>query len=559
MDIKPGSEFAGFRLEGQIGEGGMGVVYRARQLDLERTVALKLIRPAKQGDRELTRRFQRESRLAASIDHPNVIPIFQADEVEGIYFIAMRYVEGTDLEEELRRRRPIPATRATDIGAQVASALDAAHAAGLVHRDVKPANILLDGDDHAYLTDFGITKQLSSTSFQTKSGSWYGALSYAAPEQVKNAPLDARTDVYALGCVLFECLTGELPFVADSDAGVMFAKLNEEPRSASHITPGLPPRLDQVLGRALAREPNDRYPSAGDLGRAAMAAAARQEVSEPERTVARGAALDPTEPMGSAAPAPSATPPAWSVSETRQLPQARDDGEKSWTGCWLLAGAGAIALTAIGALAAVALLGNTNSTNRTEVRRLATTITEKVKPAPGSSPGTSSGGGGAAEASKAPSSSEPELPPSSVNPATEPFAGRLYSAEVPAEWIPEKLDEAINGRYESIWREPSDPNTSILIDAQIENSGQSAMESAEIVRAQTSQTPGYEELAFEPTTLAGVPAAWWVFDVENDRRVDYFFVECNVGMAVLGSTSHSNFPAWEPLFQRVAESTTARC
>ena len=227
MILGPGSEIAGFRLEELIGEGGMGVVYRARQLDLNRTVAIKLIRPERSGEREFNIRFQRESELAASIDHPNVIPIFQAGEVRGVAFLAMRFVAGTDLGRQLCDGGALTADHSVELISHVAAALDAARSAGLVHRDVKPANILLDTNDHVYLTDFGLTKRLSSKSAHTRTGMWIGSINYAAPEQIEGTSFDARVDVYSLGCVLCEALTGELPYDRDSDMSLMWAKVHQ--------------------------------------------------------------------------------------------------------------------------------------------------------------------------------------------------------------------------------------------------------------------------------------------------------------------------------------------
>ena len=347
MEIGPGAEIAGFRLDERIGHGGMGVVYRARQLDLDRVVALKLIQAEHREDKEFTDRFQRESRLAASIDHPNVVPIFQAGEFDGTYYIAMRFVAGTDLGELLRKRGPLSPTRAAVLVTEIAAGLDAAHAAGLVHRDVKPANVLLDERDHVYLTDFGLTKQISSQSGLTKTGTWYGALPYSAPEQIESKPVDARTDVYGLGCILFEALTGHLPHERDSDMAVMWAKVHEAPTLASKFRPDLPREFDDVLGRALSRDPKDRYQSAGDLGRAALAAAKGEAATEPERTVARGAAATATAPLF--------TSPTRVGDVREKRTRVLDSGSKEHGNRFALLAVGAIAALAIGALAAVAI------------------------------------------------------------------------------------------------------------------------------------------------------------------------------------------------------------
>jgi serine/threonine-protein kinase len=286
-ELHPGDEFAGCRIDAVAGRGGMGVVYRATQLALERPVALKLLAADRAGDRDFRERFQRESRMAAAIDHPNVIPVFAAGEEDGRLYLVMRYVGGTDLQGLLRSRGALEPARAAGIVAQVADALDAAHAAGLVHRDVKPANVLLSGD-HAYLSDFGLTRMVEAETGITQSGQWIGTVDYCSPEQLRGAGIDARADVYALGCVLHASLTGEAPFHRGTVPATMAAQLNDPPPRPSAA--GAPAAFDRVVARALAKDPADRYPSAGDLGRAALAAARGEPVTESERSVARGPA-----------------------------------------------------------------------------------------------------------------------------------------------------------------------------------------------------------------------------------------------------------------------------
>jgi Protein kinase domain len=288
--LREGDEFAGHRILGVAGRGGMGVVYRAIQLDLDRPVALKLIAPQLAEDTGFRERFVRESRAAASIDHPNVIPIYYTGENDGALYIAMRYVEGSDLRTLVRAGGRLDPERAAYIVSQVASALDAAHARGIVHRDVKPANVLLGANDHAYLTDFGLTKSLTSHTASTREGGWVGTLGYVAPEQIRGERIDARADVYALGCVLYHALTGEPPYQRESDEATLWAHLHDDPPSVAGHAPGVPDRFDAVLARALAKDPDDRFPSAGDLGRAALAAAGRPVAPAPERLVAVGEA-----------------------------------------------------------------------------------------------------------------------------------------------------------------------------------------------------------------------------------------------------------------------------
>ena len=275
FDLVLDSTFAGCRIQAVAGRGGMGVVYRATQLGLDRPVALKLVAPERAADGSFRARFERESRVAAAIEHPNVIPVYGAGEEDGRLYLLMRWVPGTDLQALIRRSGRLGHRHAATIVAQVAAGLDAAHAVGLVHRDVKPANVLLGGEDgsgHVYLSDFGLTLDPSADARVTDSGEWFGTVDFMAPEQFEGDRPDARTDVYALGCVLNAALTGEPPFPRASVAGTILAHLNDPPPRPS-ATAGVPQAFDGVVARALAKRPGDRYRSAGELARAALAAA----------------------------------------------------------------------------------------------------------------------------------------------------------------------------------------------------------------------------------------------------------------------------------------------
>jgi len=303
-DLQAGSVFAGHRIEAVAGRGGMGVVYQAVHLDLGRTVALKVIAAELAGDSSFRERFRRESRIAASLDHPNVIPLFEAGEEDGALYISMRYVKGTDLGQLILSEGRLDSLRASRIIDQVADALDAAHEVGLVHRDVKPANVLIERrprGDHAHLTDFGLTKLASSESGMTGTGMFVGTIDYIAPEQLEGKRLDARSDVYALGCVLFHSLTGSVPYPRDTQVATMFAHASTPPPSARELVPTLPAEVDQVIERAMAKRPDDRYLSAGDLARAALSAAEGRSVTRAERSVAAG----PAAPTGVAAVPPA--------------------------------------------------------------------------------------------------------------------------------------------------------------------------------------------------------------------------------------------------------------
>jgi hypothetical protein len=337
-ELAEGDEFAGYRIERRLGRGGMGILYLALEPGLQRRVALKLIAPEAAEEEVFARRFAEESRIAASIEHPNVVPIYAAGEQDGVAWIAMRYVSGSDLGRRLAREGRLEPARAVPLIAQIGNGLDAIHAAGLVHRDVKPANVLLSGEEgaeHAYITDFGVARNLATRSGLTQTGRFVGTIDYVAPEQISGGEIDARVDVYALGCLLYKLLTGQVPFPREGEAARLYAHLNDPPPAPSIHAPGVSMALDDVVARAMSKQAGDRYPSAGDLGRAAEAALGGGAVTIPERTVATGAAatreastrLAGTEsatevsgaPASPPAPAPAAAQPP--TEPTRQPPR----------------------------------------------------------------------------------------------------------------------------------------------------------------------------------------------------------------------------------------------
>ena len=290
-ELRPGDIFAGCRVDGVLGRGGMGVVYRATDLRLGRPVALKLIASDRASDPELRERFEREARLTAAIDHPNVVPVYAAGEEGGSLYLVVRYVSGTDLHALLAREGRLEPDRAAAIVGQLADGLDAAHAAGLVHRDVKPANVLIAGS-HVYLSDFGITRVEGTDTRLTESGTWMGTVDFMAPEHLRGERTDAASDVYALGCVLYAALTGEPPFRRDSVPAAILAHLHDPPPRPSAVA-GVPEAFDPVVARALAKAPADRWPSAGDLGRSALAAAHGRPAPAERPSVATGPAAAP--------------------------------------------------------------------------------------------------------------------------------------------------------------------------------------------------------------------------------------------------------------------------
>jgi serine/threonine-protein kinase len=322
----PGDSFGDYRIESLLGRGGMGTVFLATHERLARKVALKLIAAELASDTTFRRRFLDESQLAASLDHPNVIPIYDADEVDGVLYLAMRYVSGPSLQALVRERGPLPPGETLRIAEQIGGALDAAHETGLIHRDVKPANILVaEPGDHAYLCDFGLAKRTSSEGV-TRTGSFLGTVDYCPPEQIEGRRLDGRSDVYSFGCVLFHCLTGRVPYERDSDFAVLEAHLRDPPPSLAAIDPELPAALDGVIATAAAKDPGDRYGAAVEL------AAAFRGALDPEATRAAPPVRAPSE------------------AETRLLPRRRSRR-------WLAAVLAAAVLAVVGA-AVFALRGS---------------------------------------------------------------------------------------------------------------------------------------------------------------------------------------------------------
>jgi len=342
--FRAGSLLAGYRLEAQVGAGGMAIVFRARDQRLGRLVALKILAPTLTADTEFRRRFIAESRAAAAVDDPHIIPVYEAGEADGVLFIAMRFVMGGDLRGVLDREGALAPTRAAEFVSPVASALDAAHAAGLVHRDVKPANILVDArpgrPDHVYLSDFGVSKGAVSSVSLTGTGHFLGTPDYSAPEQIQGQAVDGRTDQYALACVAYQLLAGAVPYERDQGMAVLLAHLSTPPPSLGSRRPGLPDAADRVLARAMAKVPEERYQSCREFadalrqalglapyypGDPALAANHPQaQIASPPAVFPRPAA-DPLPPVTTTAPVPP------DDGEQRTTPPPRDDHPRTAT------------------------------------------------------------------------------------------------------------------------------------------------------------------------------------------------------------------------------------
>jgi serine/threonine protein kinase len=276
LDRRIGTQLGGYRIVEPLGEGATSVVYRAEHVRLGRQAALKLLTPAL-GEADFRARFLRESQLAASLDHPSIVPIYDAGEEGDVLYIAMACVDGVDLKTLLASEARLPLRRALRIVAQVGSALDAAHARGLVHRDVKPANVLVGDDDRVFLSDFGVAKKLG-TNGTTRTGSFVGTTEYSAPEQIEGRPVDGRADVYALACVLYECLAGTPPFHRPSELAVLNAHLHAPPPKLAKAAPELPAALEPVVAKALSKSPLDRYATCGEFVAALRAGAAEPRI-----------------------------------------------------------------------------------------------------------------------------------------------------------------------------------------------------------------------------------------------------------------------------------------
>jgi serine/threonine protein kinase len=336
QSIGPGEVIAGYRIEELVSRGGMGVVYRATNVALGQRYAIKVLAPELAHDERFLERFRREIRLAASLRHPHAVAVHYADEIGGQPFLVMDFIAGPNLREVIVRDGPLEPGRAVRLLNQITGALDEAHHVGLVHRDIKPANVLVaerGGDEHSYLTDFGLAKRLETRSDLTRTGLALGTVDYMAPEQITGGHVDARTDVYALGCMFFQMLTGRVPFERDNTAATMWAQVYDQPPTLSTLRESVHPALDGVLIKAMAKDPDERYLSAGDLGRDAAAALAGGRYEGRPTVVATGEAtpVSVTVPPESNAGELRSTAEAPSTDNVQDQAASGSDGRSGWT------------------------------------------------------------------------------------------------------------------------------------------------------------------------------------------------------------------------------------
>lgn len=543
--FKPGQRLGDFEILEEIGRGGMGSVYLAEDTRLRRKVALKVILPELADQPDFRRRFEAEARGAAAIEHPNLVPIYAAGLLDGHLFLTMRFVAGQNLNQALDRHGPLAHDTASAILGKVAGALDAAHAAGLVHRDVTPANILLEGElgaEGVFLTDFGLVRGLDTGGTQlTRTDQVIANLDYAAPEQIKGGRVDARTDVYALGCVLYRMRSGERPFPG-TDTQKMWKIVNDPvPTIGCEGDP-----LDAVIARATAKDPERRYPSAGDLARAANEPGEALTARLPERSVATGpAAVGYFEASdGEGASAPTQNLGTGRESRTTVLPgptPAR--AGRHWP---LAIGVGGlVALAGVAIAVAVIANGSSDPAAQTVVREKTVTTSE---PAPG-------------ETEAAPEATPTgEADAESSASILERFDGRAYSGLAPVGWNHELIDKPVSNYYENVWREPEDPeSTFIRIDGGNPASSESPFAVSEPLVEEVRQDPEYREISYGPDYKGGREAARWVYELDGDKRADYFFVTCGQGIASVGSTSPERYPELAAMFREVAFSTLVAC
>jgi serine/threonine protein kinase len=537
-DLSVGSEFAGCRIEGVAGRGGMGVVYRATQLALDRLVALKVIAPDLALDRAFRARFQREARLAASIEHANVLPVYEAGERDGVLFLTTRYVEGIDLRALLDRDGRLDPARAAALLTPVAFALHAAHQRGLVHRDVKPANVLIaaPGDaehEHVYLTDFGIARGEGAAAGEmtvTRTGMFVGTLDYMAPEQMTGSRGNARSDIYSFGCMLFQTLTGRVPFPREQDVARIHAHVNEPFPTLLEIRPDIPPAMDAVVQRACAKNPDDRFASAAALA-GALEAAVKGELpdtvaSEEARPTAE-TVVSPAAPTAATAPQPTDLPPT-RVAETRAAAAAPPAPPAPPTRRRGYVLPGLIGVAVVAVIVAVIVLSSGGGAS-------------KDRPATGST---------TPRQANTTSASAPSTPVRET--------GSIFTMEVPKNWQ-RRDNSTAGGLKRTTWTDPDDSRTAVLVDPipQVKSTPEGRARSVDANLQRTK--PGYRRVSLGPATIGGHPGYELTYEISGVRYLDQFVnLDCQDGYAVQGQAPASGFAALSPTFRNSANSLRSK-
>jgi serine/threonine-protein kinase len=544
-DPRIGWTLGPYRIEKEIARGGMGIVYHAFDERLERSVALKLLRDDLAADKEFRARFISESRAAAALDHPNILPVFDAGETDGVLFLAARLVDGSDLRRALAREGTLDPERALAIAGQVAGALDLAHSRGLVHRDIKPANVLLvpgerGDEEHAYLIDFGISKRADAGPGHTGTGQFVGTAGYAAPEQIRGQLVDGRADQYALACMVYEMLAGRPVFSAGTAVDLLHAHLHQAPPPLSQARTGAPASIDAAITRALDKNPLRRFETCR-----ALVAAARASATRPDPAATLSAARLPRPPRV-AAPAAMAAP----------IPRARGRAVAALTSVLLLAGAGVAAAVLLGGSRGPTASGRTLST----VIREGTVVTVTVPTSPvASTPNTASDlktvgteGGPALEASF------PHIDVASLPTTTHNLDG--FSLDLP-DWALVADDES-QPSPPSIMRrrtEVSDPDhgVSVLVDHLTGFDVPAVENRANLDRAYARTKPGYERLGMTTYEIGSRPIYEWRYrfldNGKETRRVDLMFDDGGHSFAVLAK-GHATYDDLADLAKSVAES-----
>jgi serine/threonine-protein kinase len=556
-ELAQGQLLADFEILSVAGTGGMGVVYRATQRSLGRVVALKVIRDEIARMPEYRERFLREARLAAAINHPHVVSVYDVGDEYDQLFLALQWIDGEDLKRLIERSGALAPDRAVAIASQLAGALDVLHGeAGMVHRDVKPANVLVrqvGGRDHAYLTDFGVAKPADGGEQLTQTGLVVGTAGYLAPEQIMGEEPGPRSDLYALGCVFFEALTGKPPFQAKNELALRWAHANDPRPTASSVLPALGERYNQFFAVALAVDPQQRFRSGADFVNALDLAQDRQASIETEvgplPPHARTAIGPPTPlPPRTHTPTPAPIYPGYGYATP---PPAYQQQSRSGSPLALIVlGIVALAGIVIGALAAGGVFSRAAQT-----AAAAATVTQSASPA-GPSPLSTT------TQSPTTQTTTTSTPSPAADPSTGTFSGHAFSISYPSGWSIEDAEKPESYGTDTTFVSPSDPNMILRVDVQANPPTSDPMAAAQPVINQLQQEPGYSQIDLSRTTFEGFPAVHWEFTVEESgellQKEDVFFTDTANGdsVAVLTAAPASEYGQLANQFANLMQSLT---